>query len=529
VTRGAARLLLLGAATGAWLVYAAPPDGPYPLAFIAFVPLLCAADGRGCPGPALAGWVAGVVFYVGLADFLPATIAELQGVRRSIAWACFALFAGAHALQFAAAFGAAALLGGRTRRRAWVSVALARAAAWVWLEWAFPKVFPWSVGNALGPDARLRQGAELGGVYGLGLLVMLVNALLAESARGGSAPSERLHAAAAAAALLGLAMGYGAWRSGSVDRPASSRAPRVAVVQGGIGPVGQDPGTATERDFSTYAALSRAAAPAADLLVWPESALRIYVRDNEFFRARVAELARDAHRPLLLGALDRPADGAGELNSAYLFAATAMQRPAVVYHKAALLPFGEYVPGASWWPVLRHWRTTGEFVRGEPPVPLATELRGVGVRLAPSICFEAVRAGAFNQQVRRGAVLLVNLTDDSWFASPRAAGLHLELVRLRAVETRRWLVRASASGISAFIDPGGRVVARLPLGATGALTHAVALRRSRTPYVCAGDWVPALCAGLVALRVLQMARLRRDRRAAPRLRRRREWRVGARR
>jgi len=141
--------------------------------------------------------------------------------------------------------------------------------------------------------------------------------------------------------------------------------------------------------------------------------------------------------------------------------------------------------------------------------------------VAPSICFEAIRPAAFNDLVRRGAALLVNLTDDSWFASPAAAAQHLELARLRAVETGRWLARASNSGISAFVDPSGRVVGALPFGVRGTLWQTVETGGAPTPYVRHGDWILLLCAGLVGQPLVQAFAVTRGRRAAapPALRR----------
>jgi apolipoprotein N-acyltransferase len=111
------------------------------------------------------------------------------------------------------------------------------------------------------------------------------------------------------------------------------------------------------------------------------------------------------------------------------------------------------------------------------------------VRVGPSICFEAIRPGWFNGLVREGAEVLVNLTDDSWFIDGVGPAQHLEMTRLRAVETRRWLVRASNSGISAIIDPSGEIVASLPFGTVGVLDHRIGLSNRRTPYVLCGDWI----------------------------------------
>lgn len=530
------RAILLGATTGVAFVCAAPPHRLYPLVFVVFVPLLRAADGRaGARDAAVAGWVAGAVFYVGVCDWLPQTIARFQAVDLAAAWSLFALFVAFHALQFSFAAALTALLGAARRHKchqvkagaspagtrnargrpavaggrdahdsgstpllvtAPFAAAASTAAVWVLLEWAFPKVFPWSIGSALGPDPWLRQGAELGGVYGLTLLVMLVNALLAGGADRLCPPEQRLAATLAAGGLIVLALSYGAWRT-QLLAARHGEGVEIAIVQGGIPPRAQLDGD-PERALEVYAALSRAAAPAADLLIWPENALPVYLRDNDVFAARFASLLRIAQRPIVLGALDRLDDDGAmrELNTAYLLRPSTPLHPTVIHHKAALLPFGEYVPGAGWWPRLRGWRTTGDFVSGALAAPFDVDLGASHLRVAPSICFEAIQHGAFNALVRRAAGVLVNLTDDGWFASANAAAQHLELTRLRAVETRRWLVRASNSGISAFIDPSGRVAAALPFGAIGVLRHRIEVGGPTTPYVRWGDWVLALCAAL---------------------------------
>ena len=553
------RAALLGACTGAALLPVGPPLGVYPLVFVAFVPLLRAADSRYGPGgAALAGWVAGAIFYAGVFDWAAPAIARLQGIDPGAAWCLFALFAALHAAQFALAGALIALLARNGGRRAVaaggcgargarggdgappsiqnadlhalpnIGRASRAAAVWVLLEWSVPKVFPWSIGAALGPDPLLRQGADLGGVYGLSGLIMLVNGLLATASERRIGRRRRLAAAIAAAVLLALARGYGAWR---MPPPTSARAGvHVAVAQGGIAPDGADAGAAAERALATYVALSRGTAAAADLLVWPESALPVYLRDNDVVVDRLGALLDDIRRPLLLGALDRRDHDGGELNAAYLLVPGATL-PTATYHKVTLLPFGEFVPGAALWSRLQRWQTTGDFRPGERSAPIDVDARKLPLRLAPSICFEAIVPGAFNAHVRAGAELLVNLTDDGWFASEKAAAQHLELTRLRAVETRRWLVRASNSGISAFIDPAGHIAASLPVGAVGVLSHLIDPRSTATPYVVWGNWMLPLCAAVVALSFRGWSAQRlgcrhgiasRGRTAAPRLGPRRE-------
>jgi len=121
--------------------------------------------------------------------------------------------------------------------------------------------------------------------------------------------------------------------------------------------------------------------------------------------------------------------------------------------------------------------------------------RGPSTRwaFAPSICIEAMLPGKYNKVVRDGAEFLVNVTDDGWFGDTAEAYQHLQAATMRAVETRRWLVRASNSGISASIDPTGRIVSSLPFGAVGVMDTYITPSSSLSLYVRYGNWPVLFC------------------------------------
>jgi apolipoprotein N-acyltransferase len=422
----------------------------------------------------------------------------------------FVVFVGYYALQIALF---AAGVAWASRQQPATPVVFA-AAWWVLLEWGFPKIIPWSFGDTLAASPLLRQGADLCGVYGLSFFILIVNACCAAAVTQRRAPpTQRLRPVATAATLMLAAAAYGALRLHQLATPADDQL-NVVIVQGGLHSGRDDLDAANEEAWSTYSTLStQDSALRTDLLVWPETVLRVYLRQDDGYRERVIDLVRRLQQPLLVGSLDLPRAGSGELNSAYLVEPgpryeTDMQ----VYHKLELLPFGEYVPATNILPFLSRWQTTGRFVAGEPARPIA--LRGAHRRthepiehdsrarltttsFAPSICFEAVRSGAFNQLVREGAEFLLNLTDDGWFGDSAGPYQHLNAATLRAVETRRWLVRASNSGVSAFVDPTGQIVASLPLGAIGVLRHAVTPSRVSSIYVRYGNWPVTLSCALI--------------------------------
>lgn len=513
--------LLLAATSGLLVALAFPPYALWPLVFVTFVPLLVAVE-HSSPGRAAGlGWLSGVVVHLGAFPWLLATIARFEHASSLLTLPFVLLFIAYHSLQLAGFGLAAAWL---TRREPSILRACLVACAWVLLEWGFPRVFPWFLANPLADSPLLRQAADIGGAYGLTWVIVFVNGCVAGAVIRWRAASRSWRPLLAALTVILALIAYGARQLARQAGPGAAR-PQVLVtlVQGAIPWGPEDIAIRNERAWQQYEALTRndlgrrsfGDQPRPDLIVWPETSLRVYLNTDDRFRKRVQSLVDDLRTPLLLGALDVPAQGSGELNSAYLIqpradgverAATALATQ--VYHKQDLVAFGEYVPGASWLPLLHRWHTSGDFVSASPsaarPLTLAlTPSRssdGSGpLSIAPSICFEAVQPGAANGMVRDGATVLINLTDDSWFGSSAEPAQHLQATVLRAVETRRWLVRASGSGISAFIDPGGTITAALPLGTVGVSSQHINQMSSQPFFVRWGNWVVAMSATLLLL------------------------------
>lgn len=459
-----------------------PPISAVPLVFVAFMPLLVAARDLRTRARFLSGWLCGLVAVGGAFHWLWASIAASQHLSSLAALPFFVVFTLYHALPFALVAVAAS-----------VASPSQVASVWVVVEALLPTVFPWSLGDALAPSDVLRQVADLGGPLGLSWVIVYCNASIAE-AMGPRANGRTVGAYAfRVGATLAVVIAYGivasaAWRSAGGERIA------IATVQGQLPSGRTDLEQANVEAIETYSALTTGI-DATDLILWPETTLRVYLADDAGYRRRVQEVVDARHTPLLLGSLDLSPDRAYELNTAYLVSPDTfdMQR----YHKKKLLTFGEYVPAASWLAHFGDWRTTGRFIAGESsgPATMTATLAPRGshpVVIAPSICLEALRHGVFNDAVRQGAQVLVNLTDDGWFAPAWEPALHLNGVRLRAVETRRALVRASNSGVSAFIAPDGTIAESLPTGTKGVLQGSVPLATGSSLYVHLGDWPLAL-------------------------------------
>jgi apolipoprotein N-acyltransferase len=223
------------------------------------------------------------------------------------------------------------------------------------------------------------------------------------------------------------------------------------------------------------------------IAVWPEDPSPLYYYQDPAFHDIVDRLAQSAHLYLLFGTVARTPQGA-PLNSAVLVSPQGAQVSR--YDKVNLVPFGEFVP----WPFGSIANTisteAGDFVPGRQVVVSPMGSRYIGT----FICYESVFPNFVRRFVRDGAEALFTISNDGWFGKSAAREQHLAIVRMRAAENRRWILRAANDGITATIDPAGRVAGRLPLYTQGDLSTAFNFISEQTFYTRHGDWFPLVCA-----------------------------------
>jgi apolipoprotein N-acyltransferase len=509
---GGGTAALLCVASAGLLVPAFPPFGLRWLAFVALVPLMVALHGRRVGPAALLGFLFGTVFVSGAGHWISA----LEGFR----WFHFvalAVYLGA----YYAAFGA--LL--RATARAGLPFVIAAPALWVSLEYlrsnAGPLAHPWALlAHTQSGNLPVIQVSSIGGVYAVSFLVVMVNAAVAQAIleRRWGRPLW-----AAFAIVLAVA-GYG-WLELANGSP--GRAMPVTVIQPNIPQdLKWDPARVDEH-LATHVALTRRAAaegPSA-LVVWPESSVEGDVTRTPSLRAPLVALAREIGRPVLFGSDRRPMRGlkpvmvtgpSGETIRAFrpVFAAAAANSAYLVwprgldgapYDKQRLLPFGEYQPW-PWLPWPDAWRRdTPDYAPGRRDVLFDVAGDGGTARFAVLICWESMYPEIARGAVRRGADFLVNISNDAWVPTA-AARQFLAMTVFRAVENRTALVRAANSGISAFVDPYGRILGRVTDGGRdtfvgGYLTRPVPLGGGRTLYTTFGDLFAYACLTLSAVSV----------------------------
>ncbi len=488
---------LLVAAAIALTILAHPPLGLWPLAFGMLAPLVVALEGASPRRGFALGWLYAVTMGTVLVRWLVIALADHYGVARPAAWAFTLGAVGA----LATLPGAATALYCALRPRVGATAApILFAAAWTLGEWVRGGLlgFPWLLfGLSLHRVPLAIQVADLGGVWAVTFLVAAVNAGLSLAVRA-RRPSPLLPALVVA----GLAALYGAWRLQAFPVEADEVGLRVGVVQAALGPEERfKPGSAA-RNTAHHAALTRRLAASEgrlDLVVWAETAVDGDLDREVGLRAGLRALATDLDTPLVTGA---PRSAGGLTNSVVLFA------PQVglveSYAKQRLLPFSEYdPPGARLFEPL-----VGPLMVGSPYQPgrEATIFRRGPLPLAAPICFEITYPGLVRTFRREGARLLLNLSNDAWFGRTGYPEIHFAHAVFRAVELRTWLVRAANTGISAVVDPAGRVRAELPTFENGTLATRVHPAGPPPLYARFGDPpVLGILAGMLAATVLRRA------------------------
>jgi apolipoprotein N-acyltransferase len=500
------RLMLLSAALQI-LIF--PLPGLYVLSWFALAPLILAilrarpaseleVDGwlslrPASPGQAfLLAYACGILWYGGTCYWIYNTMRQYGGLSPFFAALALFLFC-CYLGLYHGAFGLLLSLladASRDYRRALVAAPF----LWVAVELARTRItgFPWNLlGIAQVDNVALCRITEWTGVYGVSFEIVLVNVAVAAAFL--VPPRKRgpmLVASLAAAAVL---------QAGRlVEAPPAHADHAALLVQANI-PVSADwtPGylQQTLEDLVKVSAppAGENSAPKIDLIIWPESPAPFFTNDPRF-RQVVSEVARQTKTWMVAGAIgtnsSQPADDRGPVfNSAILVSPNGdwTQR----YDKVHLVPFGEYLPFPSLFSFAGGLtKEVGEFERGRSRQPL----HAGGEKLGVFICYESVFPDEVRQFANQGAEVFVNISNDGWYGDSGAYAQHLNQTRMRAIENERWLLSTTDTGVTAAIDPLGRVVARVPRKQRTALVAPYALTSVTTFYTRHGDWFAFACA-----------------------------------
>ena len=460
----------LAAATGILLLLIQPAPSLTFLAPFALAPLLIAAANQASSRERfLYGWLAGILQWGATCYWIRDTLAQhggMPGWLAALLFVLFALFKGLHLAVFS-------MLAGWLFGLRWAPPILAL--LWVGLERTHAELgFTWlllgNAGTDMGIPMRL---APLFGVYG----VSFVFALLSASVAGWYLRRERSQLFWCAP-LLALYL-----FPALPDVKAGDR--NAVVVQPNLP---EDGNLTAENIRDAYDSLARITLGAAidpgkrkaSLLLWPEVPVSLYYETDQEFRKQAASIARLSGAPFIFGTVRFDASG-NPFNTAQFLTATGDNGG--TYDKMNLVPFGEYVPPIFNRIVGKVSQEAGTFQPGSAIRIFATP----GGHLGVFICYETAFAHHVRAITAQGADVLVNLSNDGYFGKSAARAQHLLLARMRAAENARWLLRPTNDGLTASIDPAGRVIDELTpyRTASGRLQYATA--STITLYTRTGD------------------------------------------
>lgn len=462
------------------------------LEWIFLVPVLWAVREQR-PGRAfLIGWVAGIVGHAGGFYWIIGMFQQFAGLPWPLAALGLLFLAAANGIVLATWAWATRLI---TRDTGW-SVVWVAPVVWTAVEKFWPEIFPNYLGASQYLLPRLTQIAELTGILGVSFLVVYINSTCyAVLACWFKTRRPAWRELALLASVVTLVLAYGEFRIRALDRQvAGAEKLTVGMVQTnrGAGDKHRDPASALREHQEMSKTLARSRP--LDLIVWPEGVCKL---DMESRGGRLpSELLGNTGVPMLFGAVLRLWEGgeARACNSALLTDASG--RILGTYDKGMLVPFGEYIPFGDLFPKLYSWSPyLARFWPGESEEPL---LLGRHL-LSVSICYEDIFPGKIRSLMRGGGErripdAMFNLTNDSWYGRSTQPMEHLALASFRSIEHRRALVRVTNTGVSAFVDPVGRIVSRTGVWTKESLAAPIPLLQGGTVYALLGDWIGWLCA-----------------------------------
>ena len=439
-------------------------------------------------------YACGVVWYAGTCYWICSTMHQYGGVNAAAAVGIMFLFC-LYVALYHGIFGLLVAFVAHKDRQGRLPLLLAPF-FWVAVELARTRItgFPWDLlGITQVDNFPLAQIARVTGVYGISLEIMVVNVAFAAALLVPRRKRRQLFLVSGIAAVI---LQVGSW----IPLPVAPADHSALLVQQNIPILAGEDWTkdyfdGTLRDLS-WISVKHAAGPPqrADLIAWPESPAPFFTNDPGF-RDALGNVARQSGAWVLAGSLgqgnvSRPMERSSEVyNSGSLF--NPQGELVARYDKVHLVPFGEYVPFRKVFGFASGLtEQVGEFNRGTSREPLQAGSSKLGV----FICYESIFPDEVRQLAAHGAQVFVNISNDGWYGDSGAYAQHLRQARMRAIENSRWLLRDTNTGVTASIDPYGRIVASVPRKVRTALIAPYALTGVTTFYTRHGDWFAYGCA-----------------------------------
>ena len=478
--------VILASTTGVLLTASFPRIGWEFLAWVAFVPLFSAIKDAQPAASFRIGFLAGLVHHTTLLYWVAGVIYHYGQLPSALCAVILMLLV----FYLSLYPGFFAMVISKLRARS-IPYYLTAPFFWAALEYVksfFLSGFPWeNLGHSQYNRLHLIQVSDIFGVYGLSAVIMAVNAVLFET--WDSIARNRAFAwkpALSVALVVAGFLTYGTWRIGEIDGAVEAAPKRaIALVQGNIDQFKKWLSSFQHETVQRYGSLSAAALKTGpDLMIWPETALPFYFLYDPNLTKETLEIVRACRVYFVLGSpsFRKTGQEIRYYNSAYLV--DPCGKVVGKYDKVHLVPYGEYVPLKRYFPFLgKMVEAVGDFDSGRKGQVLLWGSEKIGVL----ICFEAIFPELARSMVQNGAQLLINITNDAWFGRSSAPYQHLSMVVFRAVENHLAVARAANTGISAFVDPVGRLLDETPLFEEAIRTRLLPMMNYKSFYTRYGD------------------------------------------
>lgn len=497
---------LLAMVSGVLIALSFPNSGLSFLAWIALVPLLIALEDTTPRTAFRLGMTCGLCAYAGILYWINVVITDYGHLPWAISILLYLIL-----VAWLALFYGFTTLVARAGEQIGIKTAFSLPVIWVAADLLRSFLMtgtPWAMlGHSQYRTLPLIQIADICGVFGITLLIVLANVVLYRALRAisGAGIPYPVKSALVLLILFIATLFYGFNRLNGQAQTTSSPL-RIAVVQGNIpqdvkwSPAFQD------KTIAVYERLTRDAAKnGVELVVWPESAVPFFFQDQPQQADRIKQLARELKTSILIGSPAHELRNGQRvyLNSAYMISPAGEVTGRS--DKIHLVPFGEYVPLGRFLPFISKLVVgIGDFSPGERAVPLTVGQTQIGTM----ICAEAVFPEIGRAYVNSGARILANITNDAWFGRTSAPYQHLSIAAFRAVETRTPMVRAANTGVSAIIDQNGHINSMTGLFSEGFRNGEVTPGSGDSIYLKIGDIAAWLCV-LLTIGIAAMAWVKR--------------------
>ena len=446
------------------------------LGFISFVPILLILPTETKKRLFCFGWLTGFLFNLGNLYWIYYVIQHYSNVHPALVVGILFLLCMVMAIFWGLFLYLTGLL--RDRRGMWTALLLAPF-LWIILEWTrgYTTQFPWCLlGYSQSNHLKVAQFATFTGVFGLSWLLMCSNAALTTLV-----VLRKSYYLIAVGILTALIAVYGHFR---IQQPVGGESAKIGLIQGNVPQDAKLDYAFAESIHKKHIRMSQKLIEDSrpDIIFWAEASTLFPIRTGGIWSEEIWNLARSTSTPMIIGS--DTFTGEEVFNSAYLVNERGQLE--AQYDKVYLVPFGEFVPLKEiFFFAGKMVPEISDFSSGTNYQPFVIR----GEKVSVNICFEVVFPQLSREFCKRGATLLSTITNDAWFGHTAAPYQHFSMSVMRAIENRRYLVRAANTGISGFVDPYGRVLQNTGIFVPAAISGEIRWISERTFYTRFGDWL----------------------------------------